>query len=88
MLLLSKRLVGYTGYSAGGPVQDAAAINDPRVQVAGQQQVELLEKQRNGQADSEEAERAAVEEEGPPRSLHRRRYRPPACCWRSRSLGR
>ena len=54
------------------PVQHAAAIDNPCVQVAGQQQVELLQKQRNGQADPEEAEGAAVEEEGPHASrLHR-----------------
>ena len=46
------------------PAQHAAAVDDPRVQVASQQKVELLQKQRNGQADSEEAERAAIEEEG------------------------
>ena len=46
---------------AGVPVQHAAAVDDPRVQVAGQQEVELLQKQRDGQADSEEAERAAIE---------------------------
>ena len=50
---------------AGEPVQHAAAIDDPRVQVAGQQKVELLQEQRGGQTDSEEAERSAVEEEGP-----------------------
>ena len=33
---------------AGEPVQHAAAIDDPRVQVAGQQKVELLKKQRDG----------------------------------------
>ena len=59
------------------PAQHAAAVDDPRVQVASQQKVELLQKQRNGQADSEEAERAAIEEEGAHAHAHapQRQYR-------------
>jgi hypothetical protein len=61
------------------PAQHATAVDDPRVQVASQQKVELLQKQRNGQADSEEAERAAIEEEGAHAHAHAPQI---AGCWR------